>query len=97
MTSKIKRYSLLLFASLTGLVVGYFRPEVSQPLLSVTGVIVGIGFFILSKRDATGKSAQHKKKESANQMDWYLLLQMLLYFIVGTAIGVTIFYMVVLY
>lgn len=94
MTNKFKRYGLLLFATLTGLVVGYFRPEVSQSLLSVVGIIVGIGFFILSKRD---ESAQNKKTKSASEIDWYLLLQMLLYFIVGAAIGVTIFYIIVLY
>lgn len=97
MKNKIGRYSLLLFAALTGLVVGYLRPEVSQSLLSVIGIIVGIGFFILSKRDDPATSATNKKKDSVNKMDWYLLLQMLLYFIVGAAIGVTIFYMIVLY
>lgn len=97
MKNKIGRYSLLLFAALTGLVIGYLRPEVSQSLLSVVGIIVGIGFFILSKRDESAKSTSNKKKDSVNKMDWYLLLQMLLYFIVGAAIGVTIFYMIVLY
>lgn len=94
MTNKIKRYSLLVFAALTGLVVGYIRPEVSQSLLSVVGIIVGIGFFVLSKRD---EATQKKKTKPTNEIDWFLLLQMLLYFIVGAAIGVTIFYIIVLY
>lgn len=97
MTNKIKRYSLLLFAALTGLVVGYIRPEVSQSLLSVIGIIVGIGYFLLSKREDPAKSTQNKKPDSNSQIDWYLLLQMLLYFIVGAAIGVTIVYIVILY
>lgn len=97
MTNKIKRYGLLLFATLTGLVVGYFRPEVSQSLLSVIGIIVGIGFFILTKRNETTQSSQNKKSKPANQLDWYLLLQMLLYFIVGAAISVTLVYVIALY
>lgn len=97
MSNKMRRYALLLFAALVGLVMGYLRPEVSQSLLSIVGIIVGLGYLILSRREEMNKSAQKKKSTSPNQIDWYLLLQMLLYFIVGAALGATIVYIRVLY
>jgi len=93
----MRRYALLVFAALVGLVMGYLRPEVSQSLLSVVGIIVGLGYLILSRREETNKTIQKKKNSSPNQIDWYLLLQMLLYFIVGAALGATIVYIRVLY
>lgn len=97
MSNKMRRYALLVFAALVGLVMGYLRPEVSQSLLSVVGIIVGLGYLILSRREETNKTTQKKKNRSPNQIDWYLLLQMLLYFIVGAALGATIVYIRVLY
>ncbi|MCI3028071.1 hypothetical protein LMF32_02865 [Desemzia sp. C1] len=97
MSNKMRRYALLVFAALVGLVMGYLRPEVSQSLLSVVGIIVGLGYLILSRREETNKTTQKKKNSSPNQIDWYLLLQMLLYFIVGAALGATIVYIRVLY
>lgn len=97
MSNKIRRYALLLFAALVGLIMGYLRPEVSQSLLSVVGIIVGLGYLILTRREEMSKTTQKKKKEISNQIDWFLLLQMMLYFIVGAALGATIAYIRVLY
>lgn len=81
MTSKIKTNLLLAFAAMVGLVIGYLNPVASQALLSVLGTMVGIGMFFLFRR--SNKKAGYDFTES-----WvYLLLRMLLFFVIGAALG----------
>lgn len=81
MTSKIKTNLLLSFAAMVGLVIGYLNPAASQALLSALGMMVGIGMFFLFR--ISNKKAGFDYTES-----WvYLLLRMLLFFIIGAALG----------
>lgn len=81
MSEKTKKNVLLTFAGAVGLVVGYLNPVASQALLSVLGTMVGISMFFLFRR--SNKTAGYDYTES-----WfYLLLRMLLFFIIGAALG----------
>lgn len=83
MNSKWKKYGLWLFAFLIGSVAGFLRPEVTQSMLSPLGIIVGLGFLFYSRSNAN-------KKDTPSSIDWFIILQMLLYFIVGAALSMTI-------
>ena len=68
-------------STVVGFVIGYLNPATSQALLSGIGWIAGIGMFILFRR--SNKNPEHDYSES-----WaYLLIRMLLFFIIGAALG----------
>lgn len=83
MNSKWKKYGLWLFAFLLGSVGGFLRPDVTQSTLSPLGIIVGLGFLFYSRNNAN-------KKDTTSIIDWFIILQMLLYFIIGAALSMTI-------
>ncbi|CZQ99013.1 hypothetical protein [Trichococcus ilyis] len=81
MTEKIKQRILLAFAVVVGFVIGYLNPATSQALLSGIGWIAGIGMFFLFRR--SNKNPGRDYSES-----WaYMLIRMLLFFIIGAALG----------
>lgn len=90
MPSKWARRGLLLFAATVGLLLGLLRPVLTQGLLSPIGIVAGLGYFLLS-RTMTQEDAESKSNERFNR--WFLLIQMLLYFIIGSAIGSMIPYL----
>lgn len=84
MNNKWKKYGLCFFAFIVGLAAGYLRPEATQPMLSVVGIIAGLGFLFTSRSSTTDK------KESTSRVDWFILIQMLMYFIIGAALSMSI-------
>lgn len=84
MPSKWIRRLLLVFAAVIGFFFGLARPETTQSMLSVIGIAAGLGYFILSR------STEDGEKDSSSETTfnrWFLVIQMLLYFIIGGAIG----------
>jgi hypothetical protein len=79
MSHKWRRRSYQTFALLIGLLFGLWRPQATQAVLPIIGIIVGIGYFILSR--------QEKELE---EISWFLLIQMLMYFLIGSALSSTI-------
>lgn len=81
MTEKMQQRLLLAFATVVGFVIGYLNPVASQALLSGIGWIAGIGMFFLFRRS-------NKNPERDYSDSWaYLLIRMLLFFIIGAALG----------
>ncbi|HEX5350794.1 MAG TPA: hypothetical protein VFW58_04120 [Trichococcus sp.] len=81
MTEKMKQWLLLAFATVFGFVVGYLNPATSQALLSGIGWIAGVGTFFLFRRSNKNPSRDYTASWA------YQLIRMLLFFIIGAALG----------
>lgn len=81
MTEKMKQRLLLAFATVVGFVIGYLNPATSQALLSGIGWIAGIGMFFLFRRSNKNPSRDYTASWA------YVLIRMLLFFIIGAALG----------
>lgn len=91
MKNKWFRWSLQTLAFFFGIALGILRPIATQQMLSFVGIIVGLGYFFFSRRDQTA-SENAQKRNQKEPFDWFLLIQMLLAFIVGGAVGSTLIY-----
>lgn len=83
MSKKWQRRSIQTFALLVGLLFGLFRPDATQTVLPIFGVVVGIGYFFVARIT----TQQNKELED---IPWFLFIQMLMYFLIGSAITSTI-------
>lgn len=83
MSEKWQRRSIQTFAFLVGLLFGLFRPDDTQTVLPVIGIVVGIGYFFVARIT----TQQDKELED---IPWFLFIQMLMYFLIGSAITSTI-------
>ena len=81
MTEKMKQRLLLAFATVVGFVVGYLNPTTAQALLSGIGWIAGIGMFFLFRLSSKNPSRDYSESWA------YQLIRMLLFFIIGAALG----------
>jgi len=93
MPSKWTRRGLLLFAIIIGLILGLLRPAMTQGLLSLLGIVAGLGFFMLS-RSTQNKKGKDKAKAENTFERWFILIQMVMYFIIGGALGSMIPYLI---
>lgn len=85
MPSKWARRGLVLFAAIVGFLLGLLRPALTQGLLSPIGIVAGLGYFLLSRTTTQEEDTKSESNERFNR--WFLLIQMLLYFIIGGAVG----------
>ena len=67
--------------TVVGFVIGYLNPATSQALLSGIGWIAGVGMFILFRRSNKNPSRDYTASWA------YILIRMLLFFIIGAALG----------
>lgn len=80
MTKKTKRRLLQLFGFIIGLIFGSINPTQIQQMFPALGITVGIGYFITSR-------VADDKDKSLDDLAWFPLLQMIMYFIIGGAIS----------
>ena len=80
MISKRKRRLLQLLGFLVGIVFGLWRPQQVQLMLPILGITVGIGYFML------GRVATNNQTDLTN-IKWFVPIQMIMYFVIGGAIG----------
>lgn len=90
MISKSKRRLLQLLGFIIGLLFGLWRPQQVQLMLPVLGISVGIGYFLLSKVTTS-------KHKDLSEIRWFIPIQMIMYFIIGGAIGSSIYLYMELY
>ncbi len=90
MISKSKRRLLQLLGFIIGLLFGLWRPQQVQLMLPVLGISVGIGYFLLSK-------VTTNKHKDLSEIRWFIPIQMIMYFIIGGAIGSSIYLYMELY
>ncbi|MFL2075387.1 hypothetical protein [Marinilactibacillus psychrotolerans] len=90
MISKSKRRLLQLLGFIIGLLFGLWRPQQVQLMLPVLGISVGIGYFLLSK-------VTINKHKDLSEIRWFIPIQMIMYFIIGGAIGSSIYLYMELY
>lgn len=84
MSSKWKRISLQLLGFVIGTIFGLWRPQQVQSMLPILGITVGIGYFLLSR-------ATMEKDKSLNDIKWFIPIQMIMYFVIGGAIGSSVY------
>ena len=84
MITKIKRLLLQSLGFIIGLAFGLWRPQQVQFMLPVLGISVGIGYFMLSK-------VTTDKEKNLSEIRWFIPIQMIMYFIIGGAIGSSIY------
>lgn len=83
MSEKWKRRLYQLFAFITGLLFGLWRPQATQNMLYFLGITVGIGYFILLRITT-------ENDRELEDISWFLLIQMLMYFLIGGALSSSI-------
>lgn len=83
MSTKWKRRLYQLFAFVFGIFFGLWRPQSTQNMLPLLGIIVGIGYFFLSRITS-------EKGRELEDIRWFLLIQMLMYFLIGGALSSSI-------
>lgn len=83
MSEKWKRRLYQLFAFIIGLLFGLWRPQAMQNMLSFLGITVGIGYFILLRITT-------ENDRELEDISWFLLIQMLMYFLIGGALSSSI-------
>lgn len=80
MSKKLKRRLLQLFGFIIGLIFGSINPTQIQQMFPALGITVGIGYFITSR-------VADDKNKSLDDLAWFPLLQMIMYFIIGGAVS----------
>lgn len=83
MSPKTKRRILQLFGFIIGLNFGYFRPSHMQSLLPILAIGVGISYFIYT-------SKLSDEETSIEDIPWFPLVQMLMYFLIGGVLSSSI-------
>lgn len=83
MSTKWKRRLYQLSSFLFGIVFGLWKPQLTQNMLPLLGIIVGIGYFFLSRITS-------ERGKELDDIHWFLLIQMLMYFLIGGALSSTI-------
>lgn len=68
-----------MFTFIIGLIFGYFDPITTQRLLPLLGITVGLGYLFISQ-----------SKKNFDDSGWFLLIQMFMYFLIGSALSSTI-------
>lgn len=82
MSAKWNRRALQLFGFLIGALFGLWRPETTQSILPIIGIGVGISYFFLSR--------QLNEEKEVEEIPGFLLVQLFMYFLLGSALTSTI-------
>ncbi|MFC6463769.1 hypothetical protein ACFP65_01945 [Marinilactibacillus sp. GCM10026970] len=80
MISKKNRRLLQLLGFVIGISFGLWRPQQVQMMLPLLGITVGIGYFFLSR-------VSMENKTDLTEIKWFVPIQMIMYFVIGGAIG----------
>lgn len=83
MSKKWKRLLYQLLGFVVGIIFGLLRPESTQPMLPLIGIVVGIGYFFILRITS-------EQEKELDDVSWFILIQMLMYFLIGSALSSSI-------